>query len=107
MKQPVKKTNKPREGIKDTGTPDPKKEYQAYLRSSWFKRVKEVVMERDNHRCQCCNTPDTERRMNVHHKCYDHIGDELNHLDDMILLCSVCHRAIHSAPANKGKFKRT
>lgn len=82
--------------------------YQRYIRSKAFKELREIVLERDGHKCQVCNWCDTEpgkRTLSVHHKTYVHLYKEREHLDDLITLCSVCHRAIHSAVSNMNRFK--
>lgn len=84
---------------------DPKREYQKYLRSSWFKKVREIVLDRDNHRCLTCGATSEQRVLNCHHSQYEGVlGNELEHLDKMVTLCSCCHNAIHKVPQNYRRF---
>lgn len=87
-------------------------EYQKYIRSKDFDEVKEIVKERDKF-CQCCGRTLEEiensksLHFNVHHRSYKNLfkgGQE--EASDCILLCSVCHKAIHSAKSNLRRFKR-
>lgn len=43
--------------------------------------------------------------MEVHHNSYDHLCNELEHLDDLIVVCQNCHKKIHSMPHNLSSFK--
>ena len=88
-----------------------KKRYDNYIRSHEWKKIKEKVLERDGYRCQACDycpdedLSDKKRILSVHHKTYRHLFHETNHLEDLITLCSCCHRAIHSSPSNWQRFK--
>lgn len=88
--------------------------YQHYIRSKEFQKVKDIIFERDNHQCQVCNwtkedynenLKSTHRNLSCHHRTYEHLYDELNHLEDCITLCSVCHASIHRSPSNFIRFK--
>ena len=96
-------------------TTDSKKKYDAYIRSKDFKAIREKVFERDHYRCACCGYSPFEdkefpnrkpRTLQCHHRTYEHLFNEYpNHLEDLVTLCSVCHRAIHRAPSNFVRFK--
>jgi hypothetical protein len=58
---------------------------------SYWGEVKKRVHERDRV-CQHCGS---SQRLHVHHKNYFHRGDELNHMEDLVLLCSKCHGTLH------------
>lgn len=113
-KQPITKTEPKatvKVKVKRVKTPEQilseqnKKEYQKYLKSKWFKSIREIVLDRDNHRCRTCNAPESERTLNVHHTQYEGVlGNEYEHLDKLITMCSVCHLAIHKAPQNYRRF---
>jgi replicative DNA helicase len=67
-------------------------EYQDFLKSDYWKHCRNLVLERDEYRCiQCGATNELE----VHHLSYEHHGDELNHLEDLITLCQGCHQRAH------------
>jgi 5-methylcytosine-specific restriction endonuclease McrA len=83
--------------------------YQRYIRSKEFKAIREQVLLRDNYHCQTCNWCVEEggnRSLSVHHKRYDNLYEEQDHLEDLITLCSVCHKAIHSAVSNYQRFNK-
>lgn len=91
---------------------DEYKKYQKYIRSKEFDFVRQAVKERDKV-CQCCGRTqeeienDPKLSFNCHHRSYEHLyqSDE-EEINDCILLCSVCHRAIHAAKKNLRRFKR-
>lgn len=80
--------------------------YKRYIRSKAFREVKRVVEERDEHKCRVCGSTNEERALTCHHITYEHLYSEMEHLEDVITLCSVCHKAIHSSPSNYKRFKR-
>ena len=70
---------------------DRKDAYALYLQSPEWKNRSRLTLERDRYKCQgCLNAPATE----VHHKNYDHRGDEL--LFDLVSVCRACHEKIHN-----------
>lgn len=92
------------------------KRYTRYIASKEFKEIKNIVLERDKYTCACCSwniseyDPDkksNKRTLQVHHRTYEHLYDEKNHLEDLIVICSVCHRAIHAAPSNIHRFQKS
>lgn len=50
------------------------------------------VKRRAGFRCQLCNS---QMDLVAHHRCYDHQGNELEHLDDLTCLCQRCHSIFH------------
>ena len=92
------------------------KKYTRYIASKAFKEIKEIVFKRDNYTCCVCGwniseyDPDkksNKRTLQCHHKTYKHLYDEMNHLEDLVCIDNVCHRAIHSAPSNINRFKKS
>lgn len=92
------------------------KRYTRYIASKEFKEIKNIVLERYKYTCACCSwhiseyDPDkksNKRTLQVHHRTYEHLYDEKNHLEDLIVICSVCHRAIHAAPSNIHRFQKS
>lgn len=83
-------------------------EYQRYIRGKYWKEVvRPAVLERDGHRCVCCGRNDEEANLTIHHSQYDILYHEMegDNLKKLVTLCSVCHRAIHSAKSNYQRFK--
>lgn len=79
-------------------------DYNTYLNSDYWQYVKTLVIKRDFCRCQNKKRSNTtnqlkkcgsQSKLEVHHKTYENLGNELNHLDNLITLCSKCHEKIH------------
>lgn len=70
----------------------PKTQYKRFLKSDYWKQVRQAVLTRDQHQCQKCGRTAT---LQVHHLTYKHHGNELNHLEDLITVCKLCHSVIH------------
>lgn len=66
--------------------------YKLFLKSDYWKYVRDLILVRDNKTCiHCSNT----NKLRVHHKTYDHHYKEHLHLDDLITLCHNCHKKEH------------
>ena len=59
--------------------------YEGYLLSPEWKRLRELVLIRDKGICQICGT----KAMQVHHLTYQHIGNEFDF--ELVALCISCH----------------
>lgn len=46
-------------------------------------------------RCEVCGTTSS---LQVHHKTYKHLGTEILHIEDLMVLCDRCHREAHDLP---------
>lgn len=66
--------------------------YHQHLKSPYWKEVAEFVKKRDGYRCKLCNSP---KLLQVHHRCYDHVGNEMEHTEDLVTLCGGCHHMFH------------
>lgn len=66
--------------------------YSAFLNTIYWKTVSEEVKRRAGYRCQLCNS---DKNLNAHHRCYDHKGTEVLHMEDLICLCHDCHEHHH------------
>ena len=113
MKKKLTKTD-----ILNDETLTPQEKYKKYIKTDEWKLIRENVLQRDNYTCQCCNRNQDEIdeynnkkgkkliSLVVHHKTYKNLFNEVEtNYKDLITLCSVCHRAIHSAPSNRNRFK--
>lgn len=58
-----------------------------------FWNVREFVLYRDNHVCQCCHGKTKDKVLNVHHIESRKTGGDSP--DNLITLCKSCHDAIH------------
>ncbi len=72
--------------------------YANFRRSMYWIYVREQVYlsYRGRYHCTMCTRRDLP--VDVHHKTYEHYGDELNHLEDLTLLCRECHQKVHGRP---------
>lgn len=66
--------------------------YQAYLNSEHWQKVREEAINRAAGHCAVC---DSLIDVNVHHKNYDNLGCE--RAKDIVVLCAVCHSVFHKA----------
>lgn len=84
--------------------------YQKYIKSKEFKELRDKVLERDNYKCRVCGRSQeeivgTKYSLQAHHSNYEHLGKcNEEEMADLITLCCVCHKAIHSAPSNLRRF---
>lgn len=74
-------------------------EYQKHLDSPYWKEVAETVKKKAGYRCQVC---DDYKQLTVHHRRYSNVGNEAEHLDDLICLCWPCHKLFHERSSLKG-----
>lgn len=63
-----------------------------------FWNVREYVLFRDNHECQCCHGKSKDRILNVHHIESQKVGGDAP--NNLITLCETCHTEYH-----KGNIK--
>lgn len=68
------------------------KKYKEYLLSEKWKQIKEIILKRDNFKCTQCEAED---QLHIHHLTYQHIYNELEHLEDLTTLCEMCHKKQH------------
>lgn len=68
-----------------------------------FWNVREYVLYRDNHECQCCHRKSKDNILNVHHIESRKTGG--NAPNNLITLCETCHKAYHRGEI-KLKLKR-
>lgn len=68
--------------------------YNAYLLSPRWARIRSKVMERAHGVCEGCRE---NPAVQVHHLTYNRVGNEM--LFDLVAVCHRCHEAIHSKVA--------
>lgn len=79
--------------IQKIKNPDIKdKEYQEGEQLD-FWNVREYVLSRDNHTCQCCKGKSKDKILNVHHIESRKTGG--NAPNNLITLCETCHKGYH------------
>lgn len=70
-----------------------RKEYQKFLKSPYWKRVRKSILLRDGNKCVKCGD---KNLLHIHHTTYINHGNEHEHLDDLITLCEACHSYEHN-----------
>lgn len=68
-------------------------DYKDFLQTPYWKAISEKVRQKANFKCQICNS---SKNLNVHHRSYQHHGNELYHLEDLICICKDCHEKHHN-----------
>lgn len=58
-----------------------------------FWNIREYILHRDSHICQCCKGKSKDKRLNVHHIESRKIGGDSP--NNLITLCETCHRGYH------------
>ncbi len=70
--------------------------YAEYIKSRQWEATAALCRKERHYKCEVCGGTGID----VHHKTYAHLGDELNHPEDLQLLCKECHKTIHGIPTN-------
>lgn len=73
--------------------------YSDFLQTQYWKAIREAILLRDYKQCQTCNSTES---LHVHHKTYEHRGEEYNYPQDLITLCANCHGRIHEKQEQVG-----
>lgn len=72
-------------------------DYDKYLNSKHWKRIRTKIIKRADYHCQLCGT--YRGTFNVHHnRYYDNKGNSIlfhEKPSDLIYVCSKCHSVIH------------
>ena len=66
--------------------------YEDFLKTPYWKAISDYVKERDSYRCGKCGA---QKRLQVHHLSYQHHGDELHNMNELVTLCRKCHKETH------------
>ncbi len=70
----------------------PASEYRLFLKTDYWKEVRQKVISRDKRACTKCGRSD---KLHVHHTTYANHLKEHRHLGDLITLCEDCHKKEH------------
>lgn len=71
------------------------RDYCDYLKTPVWKYISSIVKLIANYTCAECGKQYHPIGLAVHHKTYEHLGSELDHLDDLVVLCRGCHMKTH------------
>ena len=66
--------------------------YEDFLKTPYWKAISGYIKERDLNRCEKCGA---QKRLQVHHLSYQHHGDELHNMNELVTLCRKCHKETH------------
>lgn len=69
------------------------KKYEAYLNSLEWIEMKIDLLQGRGCKCQKCGKPKPPNKLQIHHKTYKRIFNELP--SDLIILCARCHMKQH------------
>ena len=83
---------------KELGKPLPEGADYQHGEQLYFWNVREYVLFRDGHICQCCKGKSKDKILNVHHIESRKVGGDAP--NNLITLCETCHKAYH-----QGKIK--
>lgn len=75
--------------LKSTSLGCKKQRYQEYLRTEYWRQLKEKMRELAKGRCEDCGLHENIVALQLHHQCYDRIGQEEE--SDLRLICEECH----------------
>lgn len=67
-------------------------DYKEYLKTEHWQEVRELKLQSVNYKCQICNS---NKELSIHHRSYENLYDEQNHLEDLTVLCKECHGLYH------------
>lgn len=68
--------------------------YEDFLDSDYWQAVRRLVLKRDRHACTKC-AAGPKAILQVHHRTYQHHGQEHLFLGDLATLCRQCHKKEH------------
>lgn len=74
---------------------DEARDYKDYLASPVWKYISSVIKLYKDYTCDMCEKRCNPAQLAVHHCSYAHLGSELNHLEDLAVLCNNCHMKVH------------
>ena len=73
-------------------------DYNKYIKSAAWLRIRDLVLLRDNNRCIICGF---KKNLHIHHMTYKHLFKEEGHLEELVTLCQKCHDTIHAREGGK------
>ena len=66
--------------------------YKDFLNTIYWSIVRDYVVSKRGGKCGVCGN---DQNLNVHHKTYKNHGLEHAYLEDLMLLCKICHAKFH------------
>jgi 5-methylcytosine-specific restriction endonuclease McrA len=81
------------------------KDRQGLYSSREWKNLTKKVFKRDNYKCQMCGvTGRQENKIHIHHVMSFKKVETRDDIDNLILLCQICHNWVHSNKNKNGDF---
>ena len=71
------------------------KSYSEYIQTNYWHCIS-YHLRKDLKKCPKCDEKKDKKHLHVHHKTYEHLGEEYLHLEDLIVLCDNCHTKEHA-----------
>lgn len=66
--------------------------YNDFLKTAYWQSISTYIIDLNKGRCSACGS---DKKPCVHHKTYQHRGEEIFFLEDLACLCLVCHNKFH------------
>lgn len=66
--------------------------YSNYLKTPYWKTLSQHIKYKNNYKCSLCGC---NENLVAHHNTYEHIGNEFEHLEDVVCICQNCHEKYH------------
>lgn len=76
-------------------------DYAVYLTTVHWEKLRERKLIQADHTCEKCPR---HHGLEVHHLTYVRLGEEL--LDDLQVLCAICHREAHDIEPTANDWRR-
>lgn len=83
--------------------------YSYFLNNPYWHTIADYMKRKAKYKCKKCGkkkSKETKNELNVHHLDYELHGFEhlkLMRSQDLIVVCSTCHKKLHNLPTNKEK----
>jgi hypothetical protein len=68
-------------------------DYETYLKTEYWTKLRESVLRRDNFKCRICNNGDGI--LQAHHRSYKWMWNPEKEINDLTTLCQECHKLFH------------
>lgn len=78
--------------------------YRAWINSDDWKKIRKKKLIEEALQCEICGSA---KNLAVHHITYEHLLEEDNHMDDLIVLCKNCHEKAHEHDIREKKERAT
>jgi len=76
--------------------------YREYLTTSYWKAIRRRMHRIYNGKCAHC---EETQHLEVHHMCYNFLGEDHLHLDNLIVMCRAHHQRFHDIDNMKKQVK--